>query len=61
MISDASEVLGLLLNGGHTTLAGRLCGAFRNIGRDKVADDISKTMKAAMYEIRETDPFETKL
>ena len=61
MIADASEVLAILLNGGHSTLAGRLCGAFRNIGRDKVANDISKTMKAAMYEIRENDPFETIL
>jgi hypothetical protein len=61
MISDASDVLAILLNGGHSTIAGRLCGAFRNIGRDKVADDISKAMKAAMYEIRETDPFKAKL
>jgi fido (protein-threonine AMPylation protein) len=61
MIADASDVLVLLLNGGHSTIAGRLCGAFRNIGRDKVADDISKAMKSAMYEIRETDPFEVKL
>lgn len=61
MIADASDVLAILLNGGHSTIAGRLCGAFRNIGRDKVADDISKAMKAAMYEIRLADPFETKV
>jgi hypothetical protein len=61
MIPDASDVLAILLNGGHSTIAGRLCSAFRNIGRDKVADDISKAMKAAMYDIRETDPFEVKL
>ena len=34
MISDASEILAKLLEGGHTTIAGRqLAGAFRNIGR----------------------------
>jgi hypothetical protein len=30
--------------GGHSTIAGRLAGAFRNIGRDRIADDIIKTM-----------------
>lgn len=57
MISDASEVLSLLLEGGHSTIAGRLAGGFRNIGRDKIADDIIKTMQAAEYDIRENDPF----
>ncbi len=61
MISDASEILAKLLEGGHTTIAGRLAGAFRNIGRDRIADDIMKTMRAADYDVRESDPFETKL
>jgi len=39
-IRDASEVLGLLLEGGHSVVAGRLAGAFRNIGRTRIADDI---------------------
>lgn len=56
-IADASELLALLLEGGHSTIAGRLAGAMRNIGRDLVADDISQTMKAAGYDVRETDPF----
>lgn len=60
MVSDASEVLERLLEGGHSTIAGRLAGAFRNIGRDRVADDIVKTMRTAGYIIRESDPFETK-
>src|SRR5690606_18500260 len=42
MIPDASEILGLLLEGGNTTIAGRLAGAFRNINRDKLADEIVK-------------------
>jgi len=58
MVRDASDVLALLLEGGHTTVAGRLAGAFRNIGRDRIADDIVKTMQTADYNIREKDPFE---
>lgn len=60
MVHDASEVLEQLLEGGHSTIAGRLAGAFRNIGRDRIADDIVKTMRAAGYTIRESDPFETQ-
>ncbi|MFK7969862.1 MAG: Fic family protein [Bacteroidia bacterium] len=58
MIQDASELLTLLLNGGHSTIAGRIVGAFRNIKKYKIADDILKTMKSAGYDVRETDPFE---
>jgi fido (protein-threonine AMPylation protein) len=57
MIRDASGLLARLLEGGHTTIAGRLAGAFRNGGRDRIADDITKTMSAAGYAVRETDPF----
>ncbi|GAA3561413.1 Fic family protein [Snuella lapsa] len=58
MIKDASELLGILLEGGHSTIAGRLAGAYRNLGQDKIADDIIKTMKSADYDVRESDPFE---
>ena len=58
MMRDASDVLALLLEGGHSTVAGRLAGAFRNIGCDRISDDIVKTMKTAGYDIREKDPFE---
>ncbi|MDA9004159.1 Fic family protein [bacterium] len=58
MIGDASEVLEPLLEGGHSTIAGRLAGAFRNIGRHQMADDIVATMRAAGYDVRESDPFE---
>lgn len=58
-IHDSSEVLSLLLEGGHTTVAGRLAGAFRNIRRDRTADDILVTMRAAGHDVREQDPFET--
>ncbi len=58
MVRDASDVLSLLLEGGRTTVAGRLAGAFRNIGRDRIANDIVKTMQTADFDIREKDPFE---
>jgi hypothetical protein len=57
MVRDASDLLTLLLKGGRTTVAGRLAGAFRNIGRNRIADDIVKTMQTADYDIREKDPF----
>ncbi len=57
-VTDASDVLVLLLAGGHSTIAGRLAGAFRNAGQGRIADDIVKTMEKAGYTIREVDPFE---
>lgn len=57
MIRDASQLLPSLLDGGHSAIAGRLAGAFRNIGNNKIADDIIKSMQAAGYDIRESDPF----
>lgn len=57
MVRDASELLGLLLDGGHSTVAGRFTGALRNIGRNRVADDIVKTTRPAGYDVRESDPF----
>jgi hypothetical protein len=56
-IRDAAGLLTRLLEGGRTVIAGRLAGAFRNVGRDRIADDIVKTMSAAGYAVRETDPF----
>lgn len=56
-ITDASDVLSQLLEGGHSTVAGRLAGAFRNIGRSTIADNIVATMRAAGYTVNETDPF----
>jgi len=61
IVKDSSEILGKLLDGGHSKIAGRLAGAFRNIGRDRIADDIIQAMKSAGYDIRETDPFNDNL
>jgi len=56
-IRDASDELGRLLDGGHSAIAGRLAGAFRRIGRPHLSDDILRSMKAAGYDVRESDPF----
>lgn len=58
MISNASDILHKLLSGGHSKVAGRLAGAFRNIGRDNIAENIIEVMRAAGYTIHENDPFE---
>lgn len=60
MVTDASDVLGHLLAGGHSTVAGRLAGGFRNIGRDRIADRLIETMRAAGFVVNETDPFEDR-
>lgn len=60
-IQDASEILSPLLESGHTTIAGRLVGAFKNTGQNRIAEDIKKTMISAGYDIREKDPFEAEI
>lgn len=61
MIRDASEFLVVLLAEGHTSYAGRVSGALRNIGRGEIADEIVSTMKSMGYDVRETDPFKEQL
>jgi hypothetical protein len=59
-IPDSSEITRLLLEGSHSVIAGRLAGAFRNIGQDRIANDIIKTMEAADFKVTEMDPFNDK-
>lgn len=61
MVTDASDVLSVLLAGNHSVIAGRLVGAFRNIGRDLIADNILKGMQAADLKVQEEDPFVEKV
>tara|TARA_B100000949_G_C14267425_1_gene445682 strand:+ start:484 stop:2049 length:1566 start_codon:yes stop_codon:yes gene_type:complete len=61
MIKDASQILGPLLDGGHTRPAGRIAGAFRNMGNDKIANEIISTMRSVEHDVREVDPFEEQL
>ena len=56
-VPDPSEALHLLLEGGHSVVAGRLAGGMRRIGRPEMADEIVATMKSAGYEVRESDPY----
>ena len=56
-IQDSSELLSILLEGGHTVKAGRVAGAFRNIGNSKITEEILSTMSSTGYDVRETDPF----
>ncbi|MFK8273916.1 Fic family protein [Capnocytophaga canimorsus] len=57
MVSDVGDILKIVLEKGQTTKAGRLAGAFRNIGHLSAADEIISTMKSLGYDIREEDPF----
>jgi fido (protein-threonine AMPylation protein) len=56
-ITDASDLLRLLLSGGHTTKAGLLAAVFRRFGRPAIADEIVRTMQGAGHDVRESDPF----
>lgn len=55
--ANPTDLLERLLDGGHSVVAGRLAGAFRNIGHDRFADEILSAMRSAGYDVRETDPF----
>ncbi|MGH8263644.1 MAG: Fic family protein [Steroidobacteraceae bacterium] len=57
-IRDASELLPLLLDNGLPAAAGRLVGALRNIGRDRVADRLLSAMRAAGFKVTEENPFD---
>lgn len=57
MVSDGSEILKILVDTGQTVRAGRVIGAFRNIGRADIADEIAGTMKRIGYVFQEEDPF----
>ena len=56
-IRSPSELLGPLLDGGHSLVASRLAAAYENIGRKGFSKQIVKTMQAAGYNLRLDDPF----
>lgn len=60
-IPDASDINRELLAGGHSTIAGRLAGALRTVGRAELADDILGTMRSAGFVVHETNPFVKQL
>lgn len=57
MVSDVGDILKIVLEKGQSTKAGRLAGAFRNIGHISASEEIVNTMKNLGYDIREEDPF----
>lgn len=57
-ISDVSEILAKILDGGNSVVAGRIAGAMRAIGRPDDSDRIVKTMRDAGYAITENNPFQ---
>ena len=57
-IRDAADILAPLLDGGRSKVAGRLAGAFRNIGQYELAEQILAGMRAAGYQVLPVDPFE---
>ncbi|MHB1829014.1 MAG: Fic family protein [Steroidobacteraceae bacterium] len=57
-IPDASDLLRPLLAGGKSKVAGRLAGALRNVGRERVAAEVLAAMRTAGYVVQENDPFE---
>ncbi|KWT70815.1 hypothetical protein APY03_6571 [Variovorax sp. WDL1] len=57
-VTDASEVSRVLAEGNHSTVAGRLVGAFRAVGRVAVADDILGFMRSLGNQVIEANPFD---
>jgi hypothetical protein len=60
MVAEPSDILRRLLGSGRTVVAGRLAGGFRNIGRNEIADQILRAMRAAGHMVHEADPFNGK-
>ena len=57
-LPQIGSLLQRLLAGSHSTVAGRLAGAFRHIGRDGFADEIGLAMRRTEHlSFREVDPF----
>ena len=56
-LADHRRLLRHLLDGAHTTIAGRLAGAFRTVGRTDTADEALAAMTSAGHTVRETSPF----
>ncbi len=60
-ISDVSEILVKLLDGGNSVVAGRIAGAMRAMGRTNESERIVRTMRDAGYAVTESNPFQSAL
>ena len=56
-LPNSIETVRLLLEDGRSSVAGRLAGAFRSVGRSEIAEAIATAMKAEGFAVRESDPF----
>jgi hypothetical protein len=52
-LTDISDLLRLLLRGGHSAKAVYIAGALREIGRPKQANEVLGAMRSAGYDVRE--------
>lgn len=57
-IRGSASLLRVLLAGARSTIAGRIAGALRHLGRSRDADNILSSMSAAGYAVDEEDPFD---
>jgi Fic family protein len=60
-LPDASDLLRILLDGPHPSVAGRLAAGFRAIGRVALADEIVGAMRSAGHGVNEVNLFEKPL
>jgi hypothetical protein len=58
MVKDLSSLTRILVQGGHSAIAGRLIGAYRAINENETAERIMKDMEIAGFNIRATNPFD---
>jgi len=58
MVKDLSGLTRILVQGGHSAIAGRLAGAYRAINENEMAERIVKDMEIAGFSVRETNPFD---
>lgn len=58
MVDDATPLLERLLEGSHSTIAGRLAGAFRALGNEAVAGTLVDTMRSAGHTVQVASPFD---
>lgn len=61
MLTSPVDILKVITRNGATTRAGRIVGALRAIGNERLANEILTTMKDFGYNINEENPFDDTL
>jgi hypothetical protein len=57
MVKDVSALTKILVQGGHSAIAGRLAGAYRALNENEMAKRIIKDMGIAGFTVKESNPF----